>query len=472
MGDWPGNGGSGGSDETLEGPTRALRRPAGAGGEGAYGAPAAGRADGRAEGQAAGGYSAGQPAHRFPQGAPAHEGERGRGGAPAGGPDDDATVLQQYGAGGEAPPTAPSGEGRGRSSRVYGKPRAGQAPVRPLPGTQPPGGGSGSGGDQPPGPPRPPRRIGRLVLRVLAVVLVLLIVLAVGGFFWINSRLNVVDSLTDYAGRPAATPGEDWLLVGSDSRAGLTAAQRKKLATGRAVGKRTDTMMLLHVPAGSGRPTLVSLPRDSFVPIDGHGSDKLNAAYAFGGPKLLAKTVEKVTGIRLDHYMEIGFGGFVGIVDAIGGVNICVKQNIKDPKAGIDLKKGCQDMEGGTALGFVRTRATGAIPDFDRTQRQRQFFSAVVKKAASPGVLVNPFRSVPLAMAATDSVAVDGGTGTFDLLSLGMAMSGDPVATAVPIGSLPTINGAAVVKWDTQRALRLFGSLAEDKPVPKDVLTK
>ena len=187
---------------------------------------------------------------------------------------------------------------------------------------------------------------------------------------------------------------------------------------------------------------------------------------------LLAKTVEQVTGIRLDHYMEIGFSGFVGIVDAVGGVNICVKQPINDPKAGINLKAGCQDMSGATALGYVRTRATGAIPDFERTQRQRQFFSAVVQKAAGVGTLVNPFTSVPLALSAADSVAVDSGTGLFDLLSVGMAMKGNPVTTAVPIGSLPTINGAAVVKWDTAKALRLFNALAADQPVPKDTITK
>ncbi|WP_248964469.1 LCP family protein [Sphaerisporangium perillae] len=470
VGDLPG-GGSEGSDETREGPTRALRRPAGAGGQGAYGPPAGGGA-----GEA---YAAGQPAYRFPPGARPDEGERQRRddvGGGRGGAGEDATWVQAVPGGGEAAPAAPSGDaGRGRS-RVYGKPRSGQSPVRPLSGVQEPdtarsgAGGHDGGGGEPRA--RRPRRTGRLIVRILAVLLVLLIVLGVGGFLWVNSRLTTVESLTDYNGRPAATPGEDWLLVGSDSRAGLSAAQRKKLATGRAVGKRTDTMMLLHIPSGDGKPTLVSLPRDSYVPIDGHGSDKLNAAYAFGGPTLLAKTVEKATGIRIDHYMEIGFSGFVGIVDAIGGVNICVKQNIKDPKAGINLKKGCQDMDGGTALGFVRTRATGALPDFDRTQRQRQFFSAVVKKAASPGILVNPFRSVPLAMSATDSVAVDGGTGTFDLLSLGLAMSGDPVTTAVPVGSLPTINGAAVVKWDTQRALKLFNALAADKPVPKDALAK
>ncbi|MEW9530873.1 LCP family protein [Microbispora sp. NPDC049125] len=372
-------------------------------------------------------------------------------------------------------------------SKVYGKPRPGDSPVRPLGGERgrrdaeaaadaPGGGGDGRGGGVgllASRSPRGPRRTGRTILKIVVIVLVVLLVLAVAGYFWIGSRLKSVESLTDYSGRPAATPGEDWLLVGSDSRAGLTAAQRRKLATGKAVGKRTDTMMLLHIPS-DGRPTLVSLPRDSYVPIEGHGSGKLNAAYAYGGPKLLAKTVERVTGIRIDHYMEIGFGGFVGIVDAIGGVNICVKQPIDDPKAGINLKKGCQDMNGGTALGYVRTRKTAntGLPDYDRTQRQRQFFAAVVQKAAGPGTLLNPFKSVPLGLSAADSVAVDPDTGLFNLLSVGLAMRGGPVTTAVPVGSLPTINGESVVKWDTQRATRMFGALAEDKPIPKDTITK
>ncbi|MFF3437889.1 LCP family protein [Streptosporangium sp. NPDC002721] len=362
-----------------------------------------------------------------------------------------------------------------RGGRVYGKARSGSSPVKPLNAPPAPPGDSGGrgGGSASRMPGWRPKRPGRLAVRILAGLVVVLLVLAVGGYFVINSRLTKIEALTDYEGRPADTPGTNWLLVGSDSRAGLTAAQRKKLATGKAVGRRTDTMMLLHIPEGDGRPTLVSLPRDSYVPIDGHGSNKLNAAYAFeGGQQLLPKTVEQVTGLRLDNYMEIGFGGFVGIVDAIGGVEIDVKQAIKDPKAGINLKKGLQTMDGGTALGYVRTRATGAIPDLDRTQRQRQFFSAVVKKAASPGVLINPFTSVPLALSAADSVSVGEETGAFDLLSLGLAMGGNPVTTVVPIGSLPTIDGQSVVKWDREKALRMFEALAQDKPVPKDALGK
>lgn len=362
--------------------------------------------------------------------------------------------------------------------RVYGKARSGSSPVKPLnapsasPGGSHGGSGDGDGGSASRMPGWRPKRPGRLAVRILAGLVVVLLVLAIGGYFVVNSRLTRIEALTDYEGRPADTPGTNWLLVGSDSRAGLTAAQRKKLATGKAVGRRTDTMMLLHIPEGDGRPTLVSLPRDSYVPIDGHGSNKLNAAYAFkGGQQLLPKTVEQVTGLRLDHYMEIGFGGFVGIVDAIGGVEIDVKQAIRDPKAGINLKKGPQVMDGGTALGYVRTRATGAIPDLERTQRQRQFFSAVVKKAASPGVLINPFTSVPLALSAADSVAVGGDRRVRPAL-LGLAMGGNPVTTVVPIGSLPTIDGQSVVKWDRAKALRMFEALAQDKPVPKDALGK
>ena len=307
--------------------------------------------------------------------------------------------------------------------------------------------------------------------KILITVIVVIIVLIAALLVWLDLSLNRVNALEDYSGRIDDTPGTNWLLIGTDSRKGLDASQRKKLATGKAAGQRTDTMMMLHIPEGSNKPTLVSLPRDSWVPIPGHGYNKLNAAFSIGGPQLLVKTIEKVTDVRMDHYMEINFAGFVDVVDAVGGVDICVKSHIKDPKAGIDLKKGCQDMDGGTALGYVRTRATGAIPDFERTQRQRQFFSAVVQKAASPGTLINPFTSIPLALSAADSVAVDPGTGLFDLLSVGLAMREGPLATAVPIGSLPTIGGQAVVKWDTQKALRLFEALAADKQVPKDVIT-
>ena len=104
--------------------------------------------------------------------------------------------------------------------------------------------------------------------------------------------------------------------------------------------------MVLHMPSNGGRPVLISLPRDSYVPIPGHGYDKINAAYAYGGPRLLAETVQNVTGLRIDHFMSIGFGGFVRVVDAIGGVRLCLKAPLVDPAAGLHLHKGCQTLNG------------------------------------------------------------------------------------------------------------------------------
>jgi LCP family protein required for cell wall assembly len=356
------------------------------------------------------------------------------------------------------------------SSRVYGRRRSGTSPVMPL----------RRGSSAPPDDPARPRvrrpgggrRWGKIIAGGLAVLLVVLVVTGAGLLFWLDGRLGGLPAgvLDDYEGRPADTPGTNWLLVGSDSRKGLTARERKRLATGNSEGQRTDSMMLLHLPEGDGRPTLVSLPRDSAVTIPGHGRNKLNAAYAFGGPQLLVRTVETVTGVRIDNYMEIGFGGFVDIVDAIGGVEINVRAAVNDPKAGLKLKKGVQTLNGAQALGYVRTRKGGALPDYERTKRQRQFLSAVVKKAASPGTLLNPFTSIPLAMSATEAVAVDDGTGVFDMLSLGLAMGDSPVTTVVPFGGTENVAGGEAVKWDRPKALALFEALAEDKPVPKDII--
>lgn len=357
------------------------------------------------------------------------------------------------------PPPPPPQGGR---SKVYGRQRSGDSPVKPL-----------SAPRQPKEPRGPRRRFPvKGVLIGLAVLLVLALVAGVGTFFWINSRITSIDGvLDDYEGRPADTPGTNWLLVGSDSRKGLSAAERKKLATGRAVGQRTDSMMLLHISDNGDKPTLVSLPRDSAVTIPGKGRNKLNAAYTFGGPKLLVRTIEGVTGIHIDNYMEIGFAGFVDIVDAIGGVEINVRADVEDPKAGLKLKKGKQVLTGAQALGYVRTRKGGALPDFERTKRQRQFLGAVVKKAASPGVLINPFTSIPLAKSATDAVTVDDSSGAFDMLSLGLSMGGSPVTTVVPFGGNERLaDGGDAVKWDTTKALALFNALKADKPVPKDVL--
>jgi LCP family protein required for cell wall assembly len=233
-------------------------------------------------------------------------------------------------------------------------------------------------------------------------------------------------------------------------------------------------MMLLHY--GSGGTSLISLPRDSYLPIPGHGSNKLNAAFAFGGPKLLVQTVEKATGLHIDHYAEIGFGGFVGVVDAVGGVDICVKENIKDRKAGLNLKAGCQTLDGGQALGYVRTRAF-ARADLERVEHQRQFFGALMKKATSPGTMLNPFRGVPLAMNATSNFLVDDGDHLYDLARMMWAMKGvsggNGVTTTVPIGGAgSSASAGSYITWDRSKAATLFGALKQDQEIPSNVITK
>jgi LCP family protein required for cell wall assembly len=321
----------------------------------------------------------------------------------------------------------------------------------------------------PPPPPRPaplrrPRR-GRRIGVVLAVLLLALVAFAV----YVDFTLNRVDAIP--ADSTAKSEGTNWLIVGSDSRDGLSKEEQRELATGGDVGQRTDTIMLLH--SGSSGSVLVSLPRDSFVDIPGHRRNKLNAAYAFGGPELLVRTVEQATGLRIDHYVEIGFLGFVDAVDAVGGVEICAKQAIRDPKAALNIKAGCQEMDGATALGYVRTRAT-AGSDFDRVERQRQFLSALVSKATSPATLVNPIRTVPLAFAMSGAITVDSGDHVWNLAGLGLAMrsltGGEGITTTVPVGSLGSSGGQSVVRWDKERALALFGALDRDERPPKSAL--
>jgi LCP family protein required for cell wall assembly len=327
----------------------------------------------------------------------------------------------------------------------------------------------------PQGPSRPattagPRRRRRFRPRWFVVALVLLLLLPVGMLLFADQKLDRHE-VWPTAARPAATPGADWLIVGSDSREGLSKEERKKLATGNAYGKRTDTMMLLHIPAGGlmggGSPTLVSLPRDSYVPIPGHGQNKLNAAYAFGGPKLLIQTVENLTQIRIDHYAEIGFDGLFDLVNTLGGVEMCPKAAANDPKAGLNIKAGCQEFNGQDALGYARSRAL-TRGDLDRVGHQRELITAIVAKAASPTTLLNPLKAWGLATKGPSSLAVAEGDHITDLAKLawaGRSLS-DGVTTTVPIGAETRNASGWVVTWHPTRSKALFDALRADKPVP------
>lgn len=292
----------------------------------------------------------------------------------------------------------------------------------------------------------------------------------VGGAVWLDSALHRAAVFSGYADRPAPGRGTTWLLVGSDSRADLTVEQQQHLTTGGDVGNgRTDTMLLIHLPdAGSGSPaTVVSIPRDSYVPIPGYGHDKINAAFALGGAPLLTRTVEQATGLRLDHYVEIGFGGFAALVDALGGVTLCPGEPIDDPLAGLTLPAGCQQLAGQAALGFVRSRATPRA-DLDRMDHQRLFLSALLARIADPAVWLDPRRWYAVPNAVVRALTVDSGVGVSELAALGWALHGPTTMQTVPIGEFTNTDSGDAVVWDHQQAARLFDALSRDEPPTTD----
>ncbi|MFD3705503.1 LCP family protein [Nocardia sp. NPDC058658] len=328
----------------------------------------------------------------------------------------------------------------------------------------------------PPAPPgrqaQPPkRRRKRHPFRWFMVVVVALIVGLIAAVIHLDNSLTRISALPNYSDRVSDTPGTNWLLVGSDGRGDLSVENQQELATGGDTGpERTDTIMLVHIPS-SGPTTMVSLPRDSYVSIPGHGKDKLNASFALGGAPLLVQTVEEATGVRIDHYAQIGFGGFASVVDAIGGIEMCLDEPIVDPLAGLDLAAGCQKLTGPQALGYVRTRATPTA-DVDRMNRQRAFMAALLKKATGMGTLANPFALWPMATGVAGSLKVDDGDHIWNLAALGWAMRGETVTTSVPIGGFDDTDVGNVLLWDKARATGFFEALATDQQIPEELLTR
>jgi len=343
-------------------------------------------------------------------------------------------------------------------------PRGSAWPAQPLTRSWP--------GDGEPPRTRGPRGWRRWVRpkRILAGLVVLVVVLGVaaaGLYFDLNSKLTRVNVLTPTGFTSAGT---NWLIAGSDSRGGLTRAEEAQLALGHDIsGGRSDTIMLLHMPSDGARPTLVSIPRDSYVPIQGHGYNKINAAYSLGGPKLLIQTVQNRTGLHIDHYMGIGFGGLVDVVNDVGGVTVCLPGPMKDPKAGLNLKKGCQTLNGGQALSFVRTREF-PLGDLQREQDQRALLKSLLAKMTSAGTLVNPFAAIPAASGAASSLTVDQGTNLTQLVSVAFALR-NPVTTMVPFGGFGNSSAGSVVEWNAAEAKVFFHDLATDTPLPKNLIT-
>ncbi|HEY9521684.1 MAG TPA: LCP family protein, partial [Thermopolyspora sp.] len=266
------------------------------------------------------------------------------------------------------------------------------------------------------------------------------------------------------------------LLVGVDKRDNLTRRQQNQLHLGRDVGQRTDTMMVIHLSEDHRNITVVSLPRDTWTDIPGQGMHKINSAYQFGGAKLAVRTVQKVTGLTINHYIEVNVLGFVDVVNALGGVEVCTPVAINDLKTKFTLAPGTHKLDGINALFYARTRAT-ARADLDRIDRQQQVISALLQQALSGGTLANPVRLTALINSTLKTITVDQPLRD-DLLSLAEQLrdvSTDNVAfTTVPLSNVDykTPTGESAVLWDKAAAQDLFRRIRADEPLIKPHASK
>ncbi len=326
----------------------------------------------------------------------------------------------------------------------------------------------GAGGQPPaaaarPPRPRPRKRRWRPRLRLGLIPLVLLLVVVyLGGvplYHW-----TTIDKVDAEPGgeRPDDQPGTNYLIVGSDKADDLTAAQREALDTPERGGTNTDTIIVLHT--GSGGRTMMSIPRDTLVEVPDGGTQMINAAFASGGAPLLAQRVESLTGIHIDHYVELGFGSVINTVDAFGGVEICPTQDMVDPRARLDITKGCQQVDGLTALGYSRSRYVTALSDLDRVARQREVISALGDEALTPATFLNPLRYWNITAAASGAIRVDEAMNPLDMGRFALAMTGDSRTCTMP--NLPAPSDANRLVADPDRAPALFNAIIEDSSVP------
>ena len=328
------------------------------------------------------------------------------------------------------------------------------------------------------------------IITSLSVAIVLVSSVSSFGLGQVSSsiaRIEVFNSLDD---RPEKTSkAENYLLVGSDTREGLTRQQIRELrvgSTATAAGGRSDTMLIVHLSKARDSAYIISLPRDSLVVIPEHVSSsdketiiparkgKLNSAFSYGGAPLLIETIELATSIKIDHYVEVSFAGFAGIVDALGGIEVCTKVDIDDPKSHLVLSAGVHTLDGIEALKYVRTRDFDGRGDIGRMQRQQQFMSAVMRKATSTGTLLNPFKLKNFINASLASVKLDSGLAPDDLLTLAKQLknlsSGNVRTLTVPLSN-PNgrYDGLSVVIWDEVLGADLWTRVRDDLPLVDEV---
>ncbi|MFJ1758462.1 LCP family protein [Kitasatospora sp. NPDC088134] len=333
-------------------------------------------------------------------------------------------------------------------------------------------------------PRRPQRRrwgrwaAGTLSFSVLAT--------SCGGWAVLNgvgSSLDRVDAIGGGSDRPADDGAQTFLVVGTDDREGIPEATLKDvLHAGGESCHCTDTMMIVQLSADRGRATVVSVPRDSYVDIPAHqdpatgkqvpaGKGKINAAYGMGGAPLTVRTVEQNTGLRIDHYVEVNFLGFVSTVDALGGVEVCTPKPLKDDWSGLDLPAGTTKLDGAGALRYVRARHVDGSSDLGRMHRQQKFLAQLLHQASSGGTLLNPARLGGVLDTVLRSVKVDKGLGNAELLQFAGSLKDLSASNAdfatVPLSTVDhQVPGwGSTVLWDEKGAQALFEAVRAGRPL-------
>jgi LCP family protein required for cell wall assembly len=280
-----------------------------------------------------------------------------------------------------------------------------------------------------------PRRFRLLLILLILWILTLALVF--------NFRLNKISALPENSLQTSPL-GQTWLLMGSDSREDKKDPALAGVPLGKFEGARADTIILLSVARSFSGVSLTSLPRDLLVEIPAYGErpvreNKINAAYAFGGPELSVQTVENFAEFQVEHYLEVGFVGLVKLVEAVGGVEVCPSQDFADEKAGLYLSAGCQVIDGKTALAYSRARYTDPKGDLGRVERQQEIIKAVVKKSTSISTLLNPIAQFRIAWDLGSAITVDEKTNAFDISLLMVA-----ALREIKSGTLPVESGGKI----------------------------
>ena len=307
------------------------------------------------------------------------------------------------------------------------------------------------------------RRAALVVCGAVSAVVLLFAGTAWGFTSYINDSIGRVSAGT--AGTPSSGP-LNVLLAGVDVRAGLTRRQQLALHVGNSVSFNSDTLMLIHVSGDRSHVTVISIPRDSWVDIPGHGMSKINAAYGLGGPSLVVKTVEQDTGLTINDFIQVNFLGFVKVIDALGGVNICLPFAVNDAYSGLHLTAGTHHVGGITALEYARDRHSFAASDLARIQDQQRLLASMLNEAISSGTLADPLRLSRFLQAALAAIKVDQGLNVSSLADQLRGISPHNVRfMTVPLSNYnyQTPTGESAVLWDASAASTLFGELKNDQ---------